>query len=349
MHILLDARKIFHGGVGVYTQNLLKAFQDDAGIKFDLLINPEQEKEIQNKKFLQDINLIQDSAKIFSFDEFFMLTGRINQGKYDCYYSPFFNLPSGLKIPAIITIHDLIQITHPEKFYYPLVAKALISRAILASKKVVTVSEHSKNLIGKYFCFCPGIKNKLEVIPNAISNNFFAAVNPSAIKGEYLLCLHSNLKPHKGLKDLLEVFIEMDLNCKLVLAGQGIKELLSEHSLFDSIKVNSRIILLGEVTEKELIALYAGAKALLVPSLEEGFCLPVIQSHASGVPVIARPAPAVKELLTKHDICARDFSKEALKVAISNYSKLSKSEELIQNARKFSFGVLREKVKLLLQ
>ena len=54
--------------------------------------------------------------------------------------------------------------------------------------------------------------------------------------------------------------------------------------------------LLGYVPEADLPALYSGAAAVIIPSLYEGFCLPVLEAMACGAPVITSNAASLIEL-----------------------------------------------------
>ena len=75
------------------------------------------------------------------------------------------------------------------------------------------------------------------------------------------------------------------------------------------------------MSDSELASLYAGADALILSSKQEGFCLPVIQAHAQGTAVIARPVDAIKELVSDYDYIASDFSNDSLLKAICKMYK----------------------------
>jgi glycosyltransferase involved in cell wall biosynthesis len=71
------------------------------------------------------------------------------------------------------------------------------------------------------------------------------------------------------------------------------------------------------LSPKNLRQRLSHALALVVPSLVEGFCLPALEAQSCGTPVICRPVPALRELVTEHDTVASDFSVESLAKAIS--------------------------------
>jgi glycosyltransferase involved in cell wall biosynthesis len=62
------------------------------------------------------------------------------------------------------------------------------------------------------------------------------------------------------------------------------------------IKESRNIRILGNVTQKDLIGLYSGAKALVYPSLYEGFGLPILEAFACGCPVVTSNISSMAEV-----------------------------------------------------
>ncbi len=362
IRLILDARKIFDGGIGVYTRNLIEALARSTEFKLCLLINPHQKNKIlaENFSWLNLVDWKEDLAKVLSLDEYFNLTKRIDFTEFDLYHTPFITIPRNLPIPSVITIHDLIQITHPEKFYYPLIAKLIIGNSIKQATGVLTVSKSSAGIIKKYFH--QFVANKLTIIPNVISQNFRESSkevstikNPRIEAKKFIMALFSNLKPHKGCLDLLKVFSQLILKQQipkdfyLVLVGKELEKVTNPH-VQKILRDYPQIINLGALSDAELVSTMAQAEALVVPSLVEGFSLPVLQAHSQGTPVIVRPIPAIQELIGNGDVVAVDFSQESLAKAIlkfyeqdsrkkysyelSNYDLLSLSDKLLDYYRK---------------
>ncbi|MGI6525023.1 MAG: glycosyltransferase family 4 protein [Bdellovibrionota bacterium] len=340
--VLLDARKIWDGGIGVYTQNLITGLSEVAEIELSILVPSKicNSAEFATYPWLDRVKVVVEDAKPYSLEEMFKLGKRITSDKYDLYHSPHYTLPLGIKIPTVVTIHDLIHIKHPEKVYYPFIATPLIVSALKRSSRVLTVSQSTLNDL-KRLCPLPSVTRKLRLAPNAINPAFLAECkNPNEYLGNkfkltspYFLSVFSTLKPHKGINDLLQAFLALKKRSnaiggayakacndfKLVLVGQGMESLPSMDTLLEQVGGAKDVFVLGAVSTEDLLNLYSGATALVVPSLAEGFGLPVIEAQAQGTPVISRPIPSVLELLSKHDIACADFSKDALEAGLTTF------------------------------
>jgi glycosyltransferase involved in cell wall biosynthesis len=116
------------------------------------------------------------------------------------------------------------------------------------------------------------------------------ALGRFGLSGRSYVLWVGSLEPRKGVGTLVEAVARLPAAKRplLVLAGyQGWK--VPPPS-------GEGVRRLGEVTDAELQALYAGATAFCFPSLHEGFGLPVLEAMAAGVPVIASDIPAVREV-----------------------------------------------------
>ncbi len=325
--ILIDARKIADGGIGVYTQNVIGDLRQRQ-IPVALL---GQEKVLGRFAWAKDVAIIEENAPRYSREELFSIARRINFASYSLYHAPHYMLPFKIPIPTVVTVHDLIHLTHPQKFYYRPVAWPLIASALIRSSAVVTVSASAQRDIARFF---PLIArgSKISVIPNRLADGFRQEIVVPDEGEEFLFLSVSQLKPHKGIFDLLRAFVnakqELEalvatgsaprqaLSTELVIAGYGAEGLATHPDFRRFVGERSDIRILGQVSVDTLREQYARAKAVVVPSRAEGFGFPVIEAHASGTPCILRPVPALLELCHPGDIVASDFSISALTDAL---------------------------------
>jgi glycosyltransferase involved in cell wall biosynthesis len=132
--------------------------------------------------------------------------------------------------------------------------------------------------------------------------------------GNYLFALISTGKPHKGVDDLIAAFRVIAAEfpgLSLVLAGQGVEEGIEHAHIYER-----SITIVGKLSEQDLLAYYQGARAVVIPSLIEGFSYPALEAHVLGAPVIARPVGAIPEILREYDTVAEDLSFGALVQAL---------------------------------
>lgn len=343
IRVLIDARKIGDGGIGVYIENLIRGLGQFESCSISAIVNPEK----TSQNILHDsVKLIEDRAPLYSFDELWRMPQRINFSKYDVFHTPHYLLPFRIPIPTIITVHDLIHLQCPERAFYPFIAKPLIHSSLRRASRIFTVSRSSCEAIKR---LAPDVSSKIRVIPNAIDPELVKEARPReficnrfGLRPNYLLAVFSNAKPHKGLSDLITAFSNAKealqglrlfdggerahwsrgvCDLRLVLVGIGTEDLVGRPGILSAIGNNKSIHVLGRVTKEELRSLYSNALALVVPSIQEGFCLPALEAKAVGTPVIARPVAAIRELLDGEDVVCEDMSVQALRCGIIDYLK----------------------------
>lgn len=323
IRLLLDGRKLRDGGIGVYTENLIVGLLAVGGVDITVLYRDER---CLKAPYASQVSWIREVASSYSLDELLFLSGRIDFSQFDIFHTPHYMLPYRVPIPTVVTVHDLIHITHPEKFYYPWIARALIRSAVRRADSVLAVSRHTRASV---LDLTGAPESKVTYLPNAISERLSASEMGVPFHGDghpYLFALFSNVKPHKGLKDLLLAYREfrdgrrwegLSPQCpNLLLAGYGIEGLLNTSEGNALLEGLDGIRLAGALTDSELLGALQGALALVVPSLVEGFCLPAIEAQSVGTPVVCRPVPALRELVTEHDVVAESFSVGSLTAAL---------------------------------
>lgn len=320
--VLIDGRKLGDGGIGVYISNLIEGLVALGGVRITVLADRDKRSVLPSS---ERVEWVFDPAKPYSLDEYFFLPRRVDFSRYDIFHAPHYSVPFGIPIPTVVTIHDLIHITHPERFFYPHIARPLIRSAVRRASAIITVSRDTRDQVIRRM---RAPAKDVRYIPNAIAP--FLASSPDPIRvarsNDYFLAVISNTKPHKGIPDLLAAyrgFVERQRRTRrtqrvptLKLVGFGAAKMLQDKLYEAMLSGVTGVEVVGAVDSGTLRGLYAGATALVVPSLAEGFCLPALEAQSVGTPVVCRPVAAIEELLTEQDIIADDLSARALEMAM---------------------------------
>ncbi len=351
--LLIDGRKLGHGGIGVYTENLIQGLLQQGQCSITVIASAEQ---AQRSPFLKRVEWLVDDTRPYSLDELFRFAKRIPFSSFDLFHAPHYILPFGIPIPTVVTVHDLIHIEHPERFFYPLIARPLVASAVARASRVIAVSRDTQRALISRIGLSP---QKVQYIPNAIASflDRSTVLDSCAVSGTasrpYLLSIISNLKPHKGVEDLLRAYRSFRAACgphgtcpDLFLAGYGAEQIRNRAVIRSLAEGVEGVHVLGAVAQTELRDLYRKARALVVPSLAEGFCLPALEAQASGTPVICRPVAAIQELLTPQDIVAADLSVSAFAAALEQGCSRVDSRRTVANSHleRFSLPVVAEQI-----
>jgi glycosyltransferase involved in cell wall biosynthesis len=193
---------------------------------------------------------------------------------------------------AAMTVHDATPWLHPEAvstgmrvYYGPLYPQALARAAA-----VFTVSEASREDLVRTTKVPRG---RVHVTPNGVAPEFFEASPAQHPRAPYLLAV-GTVEPRKNLPALFDAFRALrreGRDLELVLVGrQGWGSLVQPPDLAPHLKLP------GVVADAELAALYAGAAVYVLPSLYEGFGLPLAEAMAAGAPCVASDLPALREV-----------------------------------------------------
>ncbi len=140
------------------------------------------------------------------------------------------------------------------------------------------------------------------IIPWGVDTSFGMRLpSKPAIGGVFLpdkYYLHVGARrPHKNVATIVRALSLLPEDEHLVLVGSLDARFRDPvPDIARSLGVNGRLIHFPSVTEEDLLALYAGARAFLYPSLDEGFGLPLLEAMAAGRPVIASDIPVFREV-----------------------------------------------------
>lgn len=168
-------------------------------------------------------------------------------------------------------------------------------RVTRSFSRLITVSECAKKDIAKDFKISA---NRLKVVPNGINTSLFRPVPQVERRENRFIVTNSADTPLKGLKFLLMATAKISKTrpIELIVVGQPKKD-SGIAKLVGRLGIQDRVTFTGRISDEEFIRQYAMATAAVVPSVYEGFGLPVGEAMACGVPVISTTGGALPEVV----------------------------------------------------
>ncbi len=239
-----------------------------------------------------------------------MLGAEIKKSTGEVFYSPSFMPPAFSKVPFVFTIHDLMHLfyySQLHKIYY----QQIIGRLARKARKIITVSEFSKAQLIELL----GIPEELiRVIYNGVDDQFLLNEQKHQWERPYFLYV-GNRRKNKNIPAMLKAFAlaRIPNDFMLFLSGDSDKEIEVQIQLLG---IGKRVRFLGFIEEENLPKLYKGAHATLFVSLMEGFGLPVIESMASGIPVLTSSGGALEEIAGGAALCVDPLEISAIQAGI---------------------------------
>jgi glycosyltransferase involved in cell wall biosynthesis len=230
-------------------------------------------------------------------------------GFTDVVHGTNFVLPAAARAAGVLTIHDLDFLDAPDELppsdaRLPDLVRVSANRASV----ICTPTNAVAAVVAERLAIPP---EKITVTPLGIDPAWFTA-RPSSealarrlgLPTDYLLFVGS-AHPRKALDWLIKAHEAVPDLPPLVLVGPGHRG------------VPDRVKALGYLSDVDLRSVVAGASALVLPSREEGFGLPVIEALACDVPVVCSDVPALREVSGGHTTLVPFGESDAMGAALS--------------------------------
>lgn len=322
-------------GIGEYAYELLRQFYEIQKSKFKSQNDKSKFKIYLKSKPVDDLprQEVWWKYKIFGLTKLwtqFALPFNLYLGlpRPDVFFSPTHYAPRFSPIPIVISIMDLSYIYFPELFkksdLYQL--RNWTAYSVRNAKKVLTISKASKNDIIKQYqvpedrvaVTYPGIKKESRIMNQESGINRIR--KRYGIEGNFILFV-GTLQPRKNISRLIEAFakirmdpndyskltrmkknsdafgqrIRKDSDLQLVIVGKKgwlYEEILEAPKKFG---IEDKVGFLDFVPDEDLPLLYQNAICFVLPSLYEGFGLPVLEAMKHGCPVITSNVSSLPE------------------------------------------------------
>jgi len=286
-----DARWYNDSGVGVYVAQLLRAMATTGEI--DLVVYEDPRNPVPGLDGLR-MERVPVTAPKYSLAEQFAFYGRARRDKLDVFHSPFYVVPVAVGCPVIVTFHDLIPFlfriySAPKQW----MVKMGYRWAATHAARIITDSQLTAMDTERILKVPP---EKIQAIPIAVSrDNFhpgsdscelqvlqreYGVVPPYAVVASARNWKTKNLR--SALLALTKVRALTGVEFKTLAYGPpaGIHVFKREHSAPEDLVVT------GYVAEEELAIIFRHANVFVMPSLYEGFGLPLLEAMSCGCAVV---------------------------------------------------------------
>jgi glycosyltransferase involved in cell wall biosynthesis len=194
----------------------------------------------------------------------------------------------------VLTVHDLVALEHPD-LHPPrsvVMQRAQLRAAITRADVVIAVSHATANTLKTH-----GVDpDRIVVAPNGATR--FRERDRSVVPDDPYVLAVGSLTPRKGFETLVAAFAGAGLpsRFRLVIAGADGWDAPAVRQAIERHDRAGRVICTGRVSDAQLAALYEGCTAACVPSVAEGFGLPVVEAAALGAVVLASDLPVFNEI-----------------------------------------------------
>ena len=224
-------------------------------------------------------------------------------GPGDVFHATDHVLPPFRRKASVFTLYDLTHVIAPETQTAPnrTFLTVMIPRFLRSADIVVAISESTRLGALEHYDLAPSkIRTVLLGTPRGMEPALPDALDEVrsrlGLPQRYLLCV-ATFEPRKNHALLFRALAELgDPRARLVLVGKrGWKHEEIQQALARS-RVAEQVMLLENVANADLAAIYSGAELFLFPSRYEGFGFPILEAMACGTPVLASNASSLPEV-----------------------------------------------------
>jgi len=227
-------------------------------------------------------------------------------GPVDVVHGTNFVVPPTRTAAAVVSVHDLTPLHHPElcnpaTLAYPGLIRRAVGRGAWVHTDSAFVAEEVIEAFGvepaRVRAVAPGVPPLPHLVPGAARPLVEPLLPPGT--GRYVLAI-GTAEPRKDLPGLVRAFdvlADRHRDLALVLAGPPGWGEGALSAAVEQARAGSRVVRTGWLEPPVLAALLAEATVLAFPSVYEGFGFPPLEAMAAGIPVVATRAGSLPEVL----------------------------------------------------
>ena len=325
------------GGISRYFYEMIKVFNNKEGISTSTPLFFSNNHYISDKKIINHISFLPDNefrGKVrisFLLNEFLSKI-KLKKQDYDIfhptYYDSYFLSYLGNK-PFVVTVYDMIHEKFPDMFHPDKVSQ---NKRILCDKasRIIAISENTKKDLIQLFKIDEA---KIEVVylANSLAVESHLELGANVPK-KYILFVggrggYKNFDRFiRGAALLMAEYSDLTVVC---IGGGGFSQ--EELALFNKLSIDKRVCQFN-IDDRILAGFYSNALMFVFPSLYEGFGIPVLESFASGCPLVCSNTSSLPEIAGNGAEYFDPYNEELIYAAIKKvFEDDDKKVQLVTN------------------
>ncbi len=316
-------------GVSVYAANLLYYWQKKANsqLRFKIFLKNKPVNDLPqfNEHFVYEVV---SGERLWSQ---IFLPARLNLRRdINVFFTPAHYAPRLCPVPVVVTIHDLSYFYYPEEFLKKDLYKLenWTKYSVQKARKIIAVSQNTRKDLIKFY---QTPDNKIKVVYNGYEKRVqkSSKIKTSKLPAFYILYV-GTLQPRKNVSLLIRTFNKFrgrNPQFKLVIVGRKGWLYKEMFELVKQLKIEKDVIFTDYVSDAELIELYKNAFCFILPSLYEGFGIPVLEAMNYGCPVISSNVSSLPEIGGKACLY---FNPKSEKELLNKMDEIKNDESLRQ-------------------
>jgi glycosyltransferase involved in cell wall biosynthesis len=296
-HLVIDARAAQPetDGLGTHIKEIVPRIVARQRVRATLIASPRM-RDIW-REAAPSASIIESDCRPMWVRQHWEIPRLLDKLGCDLFLYPAHDPPVLLRTPFVFTIHDLTPFqVRPYFERFDSLKRAYLrwitGLGVRRARAIFTVSEATKQALGS--TFSSAARQRVVVAWNGLR-----APQTGIPRNPTSFLYVGTDRPHKNTERLLEAYAMAAASIPdlphLDLVG-GFRRPEHHHALIQRLGIEQRVTMHGHVPDGALENFYAHAVALLMPSLSEGFGLPIAEAMARGVPVITSNVPGCREV-----------------------------------------------------
>ncbi|MDD3108935.1 MAG: glycosyltransferase family 1 protein [Alistipes sp.] len=330
MKIAIEAQRIFrpnkHGMDFVALETVRYLQKIDHENEYFILTAPGEDRCIEAS---ENFHILTLNASSYPIWEQILLPRALAKIKPDLLHCTSNTAPIRCPVPLVLTLHDIIFLekrSHSSSSWYQNLGwyyrRLVVPRILPQCRKIITVSHFEAQRIGEALQIG---SDRLTAIYNGYGEHFRPVDNPYSVTQKYLperdyIFFLGNTDPKKNTERTLQAYglyvAQTSHPLPLLIADlpEAVADtILKTHGL-ESIRPLLRFP--GYIPNRDLPALYSGARLFLYPSLRESFGIPMLEAMACGTPLITSNTSAMPEVAGEGALLVDPFSEQSIAQAL---------------------------------